>query len=131
MPKKPKNPAICPHCRRRRRLFRRGLCWSCYDDRSIRRRYPRQGGRGKKYYDHNDGRGRRGRLPKEPTCYLPGTPEREKVLALRAERGESLFHPDDPKLDRTDRPPIAELLPAGIEAQHLPVRLPPRRRLAS
>lgn len=35
------------------------------------------------------------RLPKESTPHLPGTPEKIRVMASRAERRETLFHPDD------------------------------------
>lgn len=33
-----------------------------------------------------------------PTDALPGTPEREQVMASRAERGRSIFHPGDARL---------------------------------
>jgi hypothetical protein len=34
-------------------------------------------------------------LPAEPTKHPPGSPEKEKVLFDRRERGEQLHHPDD------------------------------------
>jgi len=40
-----------------------------------------------------------GRLPQEPTTALPGTPDKVAVMAERAARGESLFHPHDATLD--------------------------------
>lgn len=40
-----------------------------------------------------------GRLPQEPTTALPGTPDKVAVMAERAARGETLFHPDDATLD--------------------------------
>ncbi|MCS7166236.1 MAG: hypothetical protein RMI91_01820 [Gemmatales bacterium] len=43
--------------------------------------------------------GRLGRLPAVPTAALPGTPGKIEVMAQRAARGESLFHPQDATLD--------------------------------
>ncbi|GBD37546.1 hypothetical protein HRbin36_02681 [bacterium HR36] len=44
-------------------------------------------------------RSRLGRLPAEPTAALPGTPDKIAVMAQRAARGETLFHPQDATLD--------------------------------
>ncbi|MCS7160103.1 MAG: hypothetical protein RMJ19_06490 [Gemmatales bacterium] len=38
-------------------------------------------------------------MPAEPTSALPGTPDKIAVMAERAARGESLFHPLDATLD--------------------------------
>jgi len=35
-------------------------------------------------------------LPESPTKAMPGTLEKLQVMAARAERGECIFHPDDP-----------------------------------
>jgi hypothetical protein len=43
--------------------------------------------------------GQLGRLPQQPTAALPGTPDKVAVMAERAARGESLFHPQDATLD--------------------------------
>ena len=43
--------------------------------------------------------GQLGRLPQQPTTALPGTPDKVAVMAERAARGESLFHPQDATLD--------------------------------
>ncbi len=43
--------------------------------------------------------GQLGRLPEQPTTALPGTPDKVAVMAERAARGESLFHPQDATLD--------------------------------
>jgi len=38
-------------------------------------------------------------LPATPTTALPGTPDKIAVMAQRAARGETLFHPQDATLD--------------------------------
>lgn len=69
------------------------LCYRCYYTPGVRKQYPvtskySRGGNGTLPANHV------GRLP-EPTDTLTGTPEREAVLADRAARGLSLFHPND------------------------------------
>jgi len=35
----------------------------------------------------------------EPTTARPGTPEKIEVMAARLQRGEEIFHPDDPVIE--------------------------------
>ena len=39
------------------------------------------------------------KLPCEPTTAQPGTPEKVAILMERARLGQSLWHPDDAKLE--------------------------------
>lgn len=86
---------LCRHCHSRRLSRPRGLCWTCYYSPDVRQRYeanathrpdltgaavPDFGGPAKWT---------------KPTTALPGTPEKEAVLARRAQNGETLWHPED------------------------------------
>lgn len=48
-------------------------------------------------------------IPKEPTSFAPGTPEKIQVMATRHSNGELLYHPDDEVIvthaDDRDLPP--------------------------
>lgn len=96
------NRPLCRHCHKGNVIRPRGLCWKCYyaDGGGIRDLYPstskfaRRGVR--------DTAGPRP-LPDEPTDALPGTPEKEAVMTERAAKGQSLWHPRDPRICR-DRP---------------------------
>ena len=83
--------AVCRHCARKLgRRRRRGLCPSCYADPEVRRSYPTDPIRGKKWTEtatpHGDSL---------PTSALPHTEEYLDALAARAELHEPLFHPGD------------------------------------
>ena len=43
-------------------------------------------------------------LPQEPTAALPGTAEKVAVMAQRAEKRQTLFHPGDATLADAARP---------------------------
>lgn len=88
---KTNGPGRCRNCSRMMWLRSRGLCAMCYDDESIRSRFPAK----------DEGKQRRGigltapnRMPK-PTKHWPGTVGKLRVMIERAERGEKLFHPLD------------------------------------
>jgi hypothetical protein len=69
----------------------RGLCWTCYYTAGVKELYPptsKYARRGVANFHHA------APMP-EPTAAPPGTPEKVAVLAARAERGETMFHPDD------------------------------------
>ncbi len=83
---------MCRHCNHSRSNRPRGLCWSCYYAPGVRERYPSTSKFGRRGIGNFFGKGK---LPAEPTEALPGTPEKIAVLAERARRKESLFHPDD------------------------------------
>lgn len=81
---------MCRHCQSKHITRPRGLCWSCYYRPGVRDRYasgawPAYVGYGLK----------EPREPSEPTCARPGTPEKVRVMELRAARGEGIFHPLD------------------------------------
>jgi hypothetical protein len=96
----------CVHCKVRKKARPRGLCQACYYSSEIRGVYPDAiYDRWKeKLGDMNGGY----KLPSEPTDARPGTEEKIKVLADRAEKKVCLFHPldklndDDESLDIFD-----------------------------
>lgn len=86
---------LCRHCRKRKANRPRWLCWSCYYRPEVCNRYK------PKCPTSADPAGNPGvRLPDDPTDTLPGSKERVAVLMQRAERGESLHHPLDRRIDR-------------------------------
>ena len=87
-------PLVCRHCGDpNRRVNRpRGLCWVCYYAPGVRERYgPVAGFVGSLTTKDYVGT----RPMPEPTQARPQTPEKLAVLMERAERGESLWHPQD------------------------------------
>jgi hypothetical protein len=58
-------------------------------------------------------------LPAEPTDALPGSEEKIRVLAQRAERGEQLWHP----LDRRGQDATSTLSGLSPQARAGPVRI--------
>ena len=81
---------LCKHCHTSKASRPRGLCWDCYFAPEIRRQYAAVS----KFGRTGVGNGNRNAPLPEPTTIPPG-PARVPVLAERAERGESLFHPAD------------------------------------
>jgi hypothetical protein len=68
---------MCQQCSREMRIFRVGLCRSCYRyNLEVQLEVP-------------------AKLPKRPTRHFPGTPGKIRVMALRASRREALHHPRD------------------------------------
>jgi hypothetical protein len=68
------------------------LCWVCYYKPGVRDLYPstsKFGRRGEGNFCGN------APLPGFPTTALPGSPEKIAILAERAKRRQSLWHPDD------------------------------------
>ena len=92
---------LCRHCRSHLASRPRQLCRECYLDRSVRERYPSTSKYGRRGPGHFYGTTM---LPPEPTRALPGTPEKVTVMAERAARRQSLFHPDDATLPDDARP---------------------------
>ncbi len=80
------------------------LCWSCAADPAVRQLYPyiRHPGRGGGGFGAGPANAR-GKLPAEPTLASPGTAEKVEVMRGRAERKESLFHPEDAPMDAESR----------------------------
>lgn len=86
---------LCRHCRKARVNRPRGLCWSCYYRPGVRDRYPSTS----KYARRGAGVGvGPAPLPARPTSALPGSAEKIRVLAERAQLGQQLWHPDDAAL---------------------------------
>lgn len=91
---------LCVHCGRHPASRPRGLCWGCYYAPGLRVRYPRTNKfavRGPE-----DSRGSV-RPPREPTAARPGSPEKVAVLAERARRRVSLWHPADAPMNGESR----------------------------
>jgi hypothetical protein len=86
------NPA-CVHCGhvRRRSLGPRGLCWRCFEDTDIRKRYPVL------TRPNFAGLGLESKHPLPPlaTDAIPGTSLKLAVLEERAANGQQLWHPND------------------------------------
>ncbi len=85
----------CRHCGRDKVNRPRGLCWTCYYTPGVRDRYLSTS-----KFARRGVRDRCGRvpLPCAPTAALPCTPSKVAVMAARAARGESIFHPLDAQL---------------------------------
>ena len=83
---------LCRHCRSARITRPRNLCWVCFYTPKIRRQYPAETTNARLP-------DRWRRLPHHATLAPPGSAEKIAVLALRARRGEELWHPDDVTLD--------------------------------
>lgn len=89
----------CVHCERRRGDRPRGLCWKCYRTPAIRAATPCV-----EEFEHKGGviklrhgvlQPEHARPAAEPTDALPRSGEKLAVLAMRAQRGEELWHPQD------------------------------------
>lgn len=125
---KPADPVpaeACVHCSTGRVNRPRGLCWGCYYRPGVKELYPPTS----KYAQRGVGNltGERP-LPAEPTDAEPGTDEKIAVMVERAKRGESLFHPEDVRLDSRPRGG-----PAGVvlgATMHLAEWHPPPDRIA-
>jgi hypothetical protein len=84
----------CRHCNQRKANRARGLCWTCSLNPDVRRLYPGSTHKMARRAEKKDFFGGY-KPPCEPTTAAPATPEKLAVLAERAARGESLWHPDD------------------------------------
>ncbi len=84
----------CRHCDYPKVNRPRGLCWNCYYTPGVKEQYPSTS----IYARRGVGAGFRlnAPLPAAKTDALPGTEEKIEVLAGRAARGETLWHPGDP-----------------------------------
>lgn len=100
---------ICKHCDKVYRCNRgRGLCATCYYTPEIKVLYPpgntNGSGRRSEWADRNPVR-----PAAYPTSHPPGTFGKMDVMAERAMRGESLFHPHDADFG-VNKPVLEELL---------------------
>ena len=89
----------CRHCGHPRGYRAKNLCWRCSNTESIRLLYPNC-----PHYGRVSPLVQRGVValvvPAESTCALPGSEEKIQVMTERLARGESCFHPDDPRKER-------------------------------
>lgn len=86
---------LCRHCKRTRSNRPRGLCWSCYYKPGVRERYPSTSKFARRGISDFLGKTP---LPQTPTLAPPGTEAKIRILAERASRRETLWHPDDATL---------------------------------
>ncbi len=85
----------CRHCQRSKVNRPRGLCWSCYYRPGIRDRYPSAS----KFARRGLGNFYASAPLPSPTAALPGSLEKLAVLEERARLKQSLFHPDDARVE--------------------------------
>lgn len=83
---------MCRHCNRVPMARPRGLCWCCFKDVAVRNLYPVDPVFGRRGSGTS---GTTGAVPEWPTSAAPGTAEKRAVMANRAARGQTLFHPAD------------------------------------
>jgi hypothetical protein len=96
-----KTVAVCRHCHTGRASRAKGLCWRCSRSPDVRKRYPSTSKYTRRGLGHFAGPAP---LPTEPTRHPPGSPGKLAVMAERARRKQSLFHPDDTRdEDERDR----------------------------
>ena len=90
-------PAVCLNCQNPARSVNRprGLCWGCYYTPGVKELYPPASPYARRGIGNVN---RTSRLPAAATDAEPGTAEKVAVMCERAARGESLFHPGDPKV---------------------------------
>lgn len=107
----------CRHCKDRNVCRPRGLCNTCFLDLAVRELYPISTSR---YASKGVGTGNVcGKVPAAATTAGPGSDAKIDVMRGRAERGESLSHPDDcdvsapagPSYNDTARPGEWEFTP--------------------
>ena len=93
---------MCRHCQTKNSNRPRGLCWRCYNTRSVRDRYPSTSQFARRGVTDFNGRTPR---PTEATEAMPGSEEKILILIERAQLGQSLWHPED-RMPLTDGPRV-------------------------
>ncbi len=87
---------VCRHCHQGKVNRPRGLCWTCYYRPGVRERYPSTS----KFARHGLGNFFGATpMPTRPTAAPPGSPEKVAVLEERARLNQSLWHPDDARIE--------------------------------
>jgi hypothetical protein len=89
---------ICRHCQRSRVNRPRGLCWSCYYRPGVREQYPSTSKFARRGVGNFCGAAP---LPATSTNAIPGSEEKIAILSQRAQSGQSLWHPNDLKVETT------------------------------
>ncbi|MCX7664983.1 MAG: hypothetical protein N2112_05505 [Gemmataceae bacterium] len=87
---------ICRHCNKAKVNRPRGLCWSCYYKPGVRELYPSTSKYARRGVGNFSGQAP---LPTCSTVAKPGSPEKIAILAERARLKQSLWHPDDARLE--------------------------------
>ena len=93
MPKKVRR--ICRHCGYMNAYMPKQLCWRCFHDPEIVKLYSPLRVRARRALEPVNVKLL---TPDESTVAEPGTEEKIAVMRERLERGESCFHPDDPRI---------------------------------
>ena len=83
---------LCRHCHFGPVSRPRGLCWHCYYSPGLRDLYPSTSKYGRKGIGNFCGNAP---LPALPTDAPPGSAAKIEVLIERAEKHQTLWHPDD------------------------------------
>ncbi len=87
---------LCRHCKKNKNCRPKGLCWTCSRTPAINDLYTTTS----KYARRGTGNHTRASLPPtDKTDSEPGSAEKVAVMSGRAARGESLFRPDEPRVD--------------------------------
>lgn len=86
---------LCRHCSNKKVSRPRGLCWRCFRTPGVKEKYVSGNPKAHRGVGNRAGES----LPTAPTETPPKSPERLKVMMERAERGESVTHPRDKRLD--------------------------------
>lgn len=87
---------ICRHCQTSKVNRPRGLCWSCYYKPGVRDLYPSTSKYARRGVGNFCG------VPPVPTCATAATPGSEEKIAILMERArmkQSLWHPEDNRLE--------------------------------
>ena len=98
---------ICRHCHKTNACRPRGLCWVCYYAAGVRDLYPST--------SHNAHRGigniaGPGTAPPAPTGAVPGSAEKVAIMAERARSRQTLWHPEDTRLESAEAIRVVRLL---------------------
>ncbi len=87
---------ICRHCKKSKVCRPRGLCWTCYYRPGVKEMYPSTSKYARRGVGNFAGQAP---LPKRSTNARPGSEEKIAILMERALLKQSLFHPDDLRLE--------------------------------
>lgn len=84
----------CHFCGKSTKSARRGLCYLCYKDETIRSLYDPHA-----MYGSHLGRCKGRKLDDCPTLHRPGSEGKIQIMTDRAEKGLFLFHPNDARIN--------------------------------
>ncbi len=87
---------ICRHCKKAKISRPRNLCWCCYYRPGIKDLYPSTSKHARRGVGNFAGKAA---TPSEPTYARPGSAEKVAILAERASKHQSLWHPQDASIN--------------------------------